>query len=742
MRQGNLQIVPSDNSVELRMLRQVNTRPRLPANEDDDSLIFAVLQRRWKLLTFCTILSLIAAVYAYIYFSLPKSVTEAALMYRSLPPSSGREINDPFQPLTVADIMLSNEILLELASRHKLSITPKKLRKKFEVDASRYNNILNIKFDWHDGKQAIAIVNELMRLCIDNVVMSRKEYLSQYRKDEERALEELEAKIEDKEKDVNQIRKQIADQLQQAGRTDSRQAILINEISGFKQKLDDAHAERNGLTSQIDTVRSEIAGIERQLKAEALKGKQAQLAHRKRIAKDGTPRMRLLEQSIENFDTENAELEYMAWKAKLDSLGKELLAYYENPSAASTAILESQMVTKHKVLDDLELKISPLKDKIDLLISKLDAAQIELNQFVDTDSVVSTQLEEAELSLEDLRDQRGEFLRQRNHFVRLETSDFEELKVQTPASWDTTEVFNGKKKLFVLVFAGCLLCLTLPVFAIEHFYPSGDAAELSSRKTGLPLLARGTFVAERLRHDKVNVQPLNSESLRLLALRIQQSVQGPGAIVLFSGLNHESNSIPTMSYLAECLARREERVLIIDAVDRFATSGSKSLPAPEPSSLASRNGEFRAIEAAGEIRNGKAGRKGNLVEQSREASTTDALPLGLSDYFRRHDLTASDLICGTDIPGVDMIPAGSEAFPGEVFSSARVTSLLDDCRQDYTLILVSGPSTSHPSDLQMLAARADGILLTVPESGTASGSGDEVVRDLLNLGAPVIGIVG
>jgi hypothetical protein len=41
----------------------------------------------------------------------------------------------------------------------------------------------------------------------------------------------------------------------------------------------------------------------------------------------------------------------------------------------------------------------------------------------------------------------------------------------------------------------------------------------------------------------------------------------------------------------------------------------------------------------------------------------------------------------------------------------------------------------------MLSARANGILFTIPPNGRPAGQGEDVVRDLLDLGAPVIGIV-
>lgn len=55
------------------------------------------------------------------------------------------------------------------------------------------------------------------------------------------------------------------------------------------------------------------------------------------------------------------------------------------------------------------------------------------------------------------------------------------------------------------------------------------------------------------------------------------------------------------------------------------------------------------------------------------------------------------------------------------------------------MILLSGPSTLHPADLQMLAARADGIIFTVNKKSLNVVFGEEVISDLIELGAPLLG---
>ena len=146
--------------------------------------------------------------------------------------------------------------------------------------------------------------------------------------------------------------------------------------------------------------------------------------------------------------------------------------------------------------------------------------------------------------------------------------------------------------------------------------------------------------------------------------------------------------------------------------------------------------ELKALEQIESDRTEGEAKSGALVNQDPH------MPLGLSDFFDHTEVEAKDIICSTEIPGVDIIPSGNGAFPGEAFGSRRLIELFDDCRQEYTLILVSGPSTNHPSDLQMLSARAEGILFTAPKNAKKRGRGEEIVAELIDMGSPVIGIVG
>ena len=212
----------------------------------------------------------------------------------------------------------------------------------------------------------------------------------------------------------------------------------------------------------------------------------------------------------------------------------------------------------------------------------------------------------------------------------------------------------------------------------------------------------------------------------MLTLRIQQSCHRPGSVVLFSSLDSRYSAAPLMATVAECLAEREERVLLVDAV-----SPDRAL-LPVVNILPGSNGASAAV-------NGKSKQPNALPATTPE---TEAKPsAGLSEYLAEECDDVGDLIRPTSCPGVDLIASGRNGFPREAMASSCLTELLKTCRRNYTMVLVHGPAVDCAADLQMLTARADGIVLAATPSVGKEPRARAIVQDLLDLGAPIIGLV-
>ncbi|MFC1758080.1 hypothetical protein ACFL2H_04840, partial [Planctomycetota bacterium] len=691
MRQGNLQIsrrpIAESGSVHSAHARSAHT------GEDDDSLIITVLHRRWKLLALSAILSLAIGGYAYSTNKIPKSITTGQLIYKPLPPSE-RTDSMKLSSQTISELIESNECMTKLRQKHNVKVPAKQLRELLDVHASRFSNIIDIEFTWKDGQQGIDIVNDVMQIASELVTKHRRDMLKDWRAHQDVSIAEIDIKIESERQKLNQLQESMNAALSLNGSSSFSQQALAGQLFGLKKDLRDKVSLQKKIEAQIRTLDHEAQAIDRQLREQAVTTKQQLLSERKSLLRTPTTKMNQLEQRLASFLVDNQELPYTLFQLKLEQACDQLLP--QTPPSAVIGELERQHKTKLDQIRQLNLDAVTLPEEIDECHDMLDEAKRELATLTGTENYSSAHLEEAQRRFDDLRDNRAKLQTDNDAYRRLEETKFEELAVHTKAAWETTEVFDGRKKVFVLAFASAMIIFALPVFALEHFFPSGDASDHLARSVGVPVIGKGSFVTEYLRHDAIKRHPVNHESLRLLALRIQQSVQGPGAMVLFSGLNHDQTSIPTITFLAECLARREERVLIVDACDKQPKRRGKS----DSMQMATERKTLEQISSDASTDSSQQTSGKELVKAESQ------MPLGLSDFFEQPDVETKDIICSTEIPGVDIIPSGNGAFPGEAFGSRRLMELFDDCRQEYTLILVSGPSTNHPSDLQMLSARA------------------------------------
>ncbi len=742
MNHGRTQLAPH-NSQDSRVITIARPqRPTTAAPTEPEPLVVSVLQRRWLLLVLCGLVSIgVGGLVAWKY-EWPKAESSARLRFVPLPPTLKGVYETP-NPKEFSEMLTSLEYMSLLAERRGLEMDPKVLRECITIQADRFSSILDVQVKWNDGKSAIDLVNELTNIATEATTTNRKRTLAEYRKEVQLQLENSAQKASQLREKALQLRQERDSESLTA---ESPQAELRQKLSRFEEQLDDLTLQRSAQAHQLSTLRSDAVALRQQIKQELLRGRRQQLEKRRALYNEATPRyqeMLAVEKALAQFEKDFDQLDYVTWRNKLESLGRELIGRLDPGSLEIVANLERQLEFKDTKIEQLELELSPLDSQLSLLETRRRSTEQKLAELSGTKDLTSAQLEEVTAQLDEANEARSELQDLIAKIQRGEETEFQELVVVTPASWQTTEASQGKSKLFVISLAGCLLALVMPIFAWEHFFPSADPADLASRSLGIPRISRGTFLPSHVTRGPGNAYPVNSEAIRLLALRIQQSVPGPGAMVLFSGLNHDKSSVPMISYLAECLARREERVLIVDACDRPQGARGNEPPMPLTPVPPKANGEAKANangQASTAVADPKASGEAGALQVELSSSAGDGM-LGLADYLRRRDLTPDKIICHTSIQGVDLIPNGTGSFPSEGLATSCLTDLFDQCRKLYTLILVAGPSTQHPSDLQMMSARSDAILFTIPPHGRATGKGDDVVRDLLELGAPVIGIV-
>jgi len=185
--------------------------------------------------------------------------------------------------------------------------------------------------------------------------------------------------------------------------------------------------------------------------------------------------------------------------------------------------------------------------------------------------------------------------------------------------------------------------------------------------------------------------------VRSLAFALRQRLPRAGAAILFTPLR-QGNTLDIVLRTAATLARRDERVLVVDA----ALPGRRHSEAP--SALRSRS--------------------------------------GLSNYLAFEVIDPYEAIEPTPIGGVDLMPVGSAIFSSDDLATHRMRELMGSLRQTYSIILVNGPVLGmDPTEIHILCAYQDGTVVLGDANAPVPEGAYRLLRDYRQIGVPLIGYV-
>ena len=114
---------------------------------------------------------------------------------------------------------------------------------------------------------------------------------------------------------------------------------------------------------------------------------------------------------------------------------------------------------------------------------------------------------------------------------------------------------------------------------------------------------------------------------------------------------------------------------------------------------------------------------------------------GLINFLTR-PLALPDILVDSGRSNLHLITCGDTAQKVySPFELARMDYLLQEARAYYDYILIDSAPASRVSDTRVLAGKTDGVILTVRYNRTRSQVGQELIRQLREDGAEVIGTV-
>ncbi len=741
--------------------------PGMSSNSSD--LLWGVLRRQWILLLFAVIVSGVVAFFVGMNFSSHTVTAHMTLSAQAMPMSRENIYVSP-NPNTAAIILKSGEVLAPVIERNTGLPSLGELSRQLKVtpNATAGTIAVDLELQLGDGKiedlkkKAIAALDDIGQRFTE-VVNNRRSKTLQSHEDfvttnlNEASLARDKARnalVDARDKQLKQgsgetrasavienavtRRLQLDDQIEDAQRKGARirrdtsmrldesrtivSSALLEILNSRRRQLENYG---RGLTSasKITVVKAEIQKQLTQLEAE-LNALIATLAPAGTpAAADGTtgaespaapsalvsdlvaatpagsPAAATASPTAADaavFATESRDL-LAAWIEKFQTVGRETLG--ELDPVAVTAIERAQAQLSALIVEMRRLDLDAFEndgllaslEKRKRLAEDLGKEGVE-SQF---DSLSSIMQSESELQQKEAA--YGRLAQLLDQIRQLRGCTIAEYVVSSDAVvYDLFDVKSNRNKLFAFTFLGCGLVLSIPSFLIEMMRMRPTPVNVVSRRWNLPVLGIQSS-GQPTKAGKKEQAAMSQHELRLMALRIQQSLFQPtGRVVLFSGLDHEESPMTLIRSLAKCFSQREESVLMIQTV---------------PCQL----------------------------EMSKHASGEKKGRPGVAEFLAGEVQEVDSMILNTGIAGIDFLPGGCTVTASEAMASSRLTTLIDQFRERYSMIMLCGPSTLHPADLQMLAARADGIVFTVNKKSLTTVYGEEVISDLIELGAPILG---
>ncbi len=355
-------------------------------------------------------------------------------------------------------------------------------------------------------------------------------------------------------------------------------------------------------------------------------------------------------------------------------------------TAATLARLELGLVASSGRVEYLE----PVVEKKRKQVARMASLRHQAQEMTDAAELAAAKRQEIEAQLAAVKG--------------LLQSDLELFTVVQPVALAMDGVSSNAKKLVLLGILLSGIVLGFPVLLYDLLKHKEPPLDRAARRLGLPVLARGALLPAR--------RQASDETSRLLALRIQQAAQSPGNVVLFSSMADRAPLSQLLARLSDCLAKRGETAIIVDLSKRYENPYA-----------------FASLLKTPPGGNGHPRKRRPPLE-------------GISDYLAQNSRDIGQIVHPTRFTGVDCLLAGTTDMPAEGLATKTLTELFNRLRESYGFVLVAGPITSQAVDLELLAARADGIVFVSPNKGAADSTSEEVVANLLELNAPILGVVG
>ncbi|NOV00004.1 CpsD/CapB family tyrosine-protein kinase [Paenibacillus planticolens] len=107
-----------------------------------------------------------------------------------------------------------------------------------------------------------------------------------------------------------------------------------------------------------------------------------------------------------------------------------------------------------------------------------------------------------------------------------------------------------------------------------------------------------------------------------------------------------------------------------------------------------------------------------------------------------NQLSIPEVLQASAIKNLNIITSGPiPPNPSEILASKKMTSVLDELRQQFDIVLIDAPPAIAVTDSQIIATRSDGVILVVDSDRVKRDAALKAKQNLDNVRARILGVV-
>lgn len=702
-------------------------------------IVWSMLRRRWWLMGIAFVIALVAGAFG------SKPVTEkvwkaSALLLYTAPrvPDSIGTIAESVDLANMSGFVTSYPVLSKINDTLGGGFPVPLLEKSVTVETSRMTKTLFMTLEWGDKDECQELLEQLV-IEYPKYVASVRQSIAQG------LLDELNQQIAATKTRLNASRTRLRDFLRDNNIVDFDQDIVLKQAHVLSLETTIASLKRDGVSmkNQLEMLDKQVQSLRQEAKAEEEADRKFEAAEeslsdnrrrQNRLRELIEEERRVLEvrSKIELLRTEYERAQALASKklipvSQLEAVRSQLLALISQ-------VTESEKIKKWQTeLEDLDKTVVPANrnsKKSSPIIAQILAKKLEAELKI---AHGERSLIEVERELEATRLQIASFQAKRNdlrtlqdevtgivaelaslqaksgELLQLSSLGPVEFTVISPAATGQFPVRSNRKKMFAGIALVTILLSGTSIAAFDVLLCGIIPTDAQVAMLGLPILSCP---------DETLVGPSESvlrygESVRKIAFDVRRRIPDHGAVLLLSSMTDSTRFVTFVEDLAECYARRDERILILDA--RQVADGI---------------GEFADILRYETI----------LDQVDSDWDQADMFLPGLSDWLTMRVAALEKVIHGTTLPGTDLMLPGNSCI-GEEYATIRMRELMDSIRGSYSIILMIGPATELKNELQILGTYVDGIALSFEATERLNPGVSETIEALVETQSPLIGAV-